>query len=73
MNCHKCGGTLEDTITDLPFKVSCASIVIIKKLPVIQCRNCDEYSLPDEVMEKVASLLQGVDKEAELEILTYAA
>ena len=73
MNCHKCGGTLEETITDLPFKVSCASIVIIKKLPVIQCQNCDEYSIPDEVMEKLDFILQGVDQDAELEILTYAA
>ena len=73
MSFHKCGGSLEKTITDLPFKVGPHSIVIIKSLPVIQCRNCDEYALQDEVMEKVDTILQGIDKEAELEILTYAA
>ncbi|MBI4383017.1 MAG: YgiT-type zinc finger domain-containing protein [Nitrospinae bacterium] len=68
-----CGGEQEKVVTDLPFKVGPASIVILKKLPVIQRRNCSEYSIEDGVMEKVDTLLKKIDRKAELEILTYAA
>ncbi len=45
---------------------------IIKKLPLLQCRNCNEYLIEDSVMEKVVWVLAKVDKTAELEILSYA-
>ncbi len=73
MSCHNCGGNLEKTITELPFKVGPSSIVIIKKLPVVQCQNCSEYLLEDHVMEKVDTILNGIDQNVELKILTYAA
>ena len=38
MKCRVCGSTLESTITDLPFKVTERTIVILKSLPVAQCR-----------------------------------
>jgi len=72
MNCHNCGGKLEKVITDLPFKVENGSIIIIKKLPVLQCQNCNEYLIEDAVMEKVDDILKKVDRTAELEILSYA-
>ena len=72
MNCHNCGGKLEKKITDLPFKTDDTSIIIIKKLPVLQCQNCNEYLLEDPVMEKVDNILGRIDKTAELEILSYA-
>ncbi|HDH04390.1 MAG TPA: YgiT-type zinc finger protein [Nitrospirae bacterium] len=72
MNCHNCGGQLEKVATDLPFKIKSDSIVIIKKLPVQQCQNCNEYLIEDSVMEKVDNILNKVDKTAELEILSYA-
>ena len=72
MICHNCGGKLEKVITDLPFKVSENSIVIIKRLPVLQCRNCSEYLIEDRVMEKIDSILDKIDKTTELEILSYA-
>lgn len=72
MICHNCGGVLEKLITDLPFKVKINSIVIIKNLPVLQCRNCNEYLIEDEVMEKVDTILEKIDKTAELEVLNYA-
>ena len=53
MTCHICGGDLEKLVTDLPFKVAESRIVIIKGLPVLQCRNCSEYVVEDAVMEKV--------------------
>lgn len=73
MRCPNCGGEQEEIVTDLPFKVSPVAIVILKKLPVIQCRNCGEYAIEDKVMEKVDAMLKKIDRKAELEILTYAA
>jgi YgiT-type zinc finger domain-containing protein len=69
MNCHNCGGRLEKVITDLPFKISHSSIIIIKKLPVLQCQNCNEYVIEDAVMEKADRVLSKIDSTAELEIL----
>lgn len=73
MRCHNCGGKQEKIVTDLSFKVGADSIVILKKLPVIQCANCNEYMIEDKVMEKIDTMLKTVDRKAELEILTYAA
>jgi YgiT-type zinc finger domain-containing protein len=73
MKCHTCGGELEKTVTDLPFKVSQGSIIIIKRLPVLQCRNCSEYLIKDPVMQKVDKLLNKVNTAVEVEILNYAA
>ncbi len=72
MNCHNCGGELEKVITDLPFKISRSSIIIIKKLPVLQCQNCNEYMIEDAVMENVDCVLSKIDSTVELEILNYA-
>ncbi|MBI2200498.1 MAG: YgiT-type zinc finger protein, partial [Armatimonadetes bacterium] len=47
MRCTICGGELEATRTDLPFKVRETSIVILKRLPVMQCENCSEYLIDD--------------------------
>jgi YgiT-type zinc finger domain-containing protein len=73
MTCHICGGKLERLTTSLPFKVDEGSIVIIKDLPVLQCRNCSEYLIEDAVMEKIDAILSRVDAVAELEILRYVA
>ena len=72
MTCHNCGGSLENLITNLPFKLSDDCIAIIKRLPVLQCRNCSEYVIEDQVMEKIDIILNKIDTTAELEILSYA-
>jgi len=72
MVCHDCGETLERLITNLPFKIGRDAIVIIKGLPVLQCRNCNEYVLEDEVMQKLDHILSQIDNTAELEVLSYA-
>ena len=72
MRCHNCGAELEKVISDLPFKIKEGSIIIIKRLPVLQCQNCNEYLIEDSVMEKVNRILSRTDKIAELEILSYA-
>ena len=73
MRCSVCGSKLTPVITDLPFKVSDTSIVILKGLPVLQCENCSEYLLDDAVMKRVEDILQGADAAAELEIIRFAA
>ena len=73
MRCTVCGAELTPTQTDLPFKVREGSIVILKGLPVLQCRNCPEYLIEDEVLSRVDQILGRVDLEAEVEIIRYAA
>ncbi len=73
MKCHMCGSKLRPLITDLPFKISETTIVILKALPVLQCENCSEYALEDTVMERVEQMLERVNAAAELEIIRYAA
>jgi len=73
MKCHVCGGGMQSLTTDLPFKVSETSIVIVKQLPVIQCDGCGEFLIEDSVMERVEGLLAKTDSAAELEIVKYAA
>jgi len=73
MKCAVCGSGLKPMETDLPFKVSNSTIVILKKLPVNQCENCLEYLIKDEIMERVEEILSQVDRHAELEIVRYAA
>jgi YgiT-type zinc finger domain-containing protein len=59
--------------TNLPFKVNETTIVILKDLPVIQCNNCEEYLLEDQVMQRLEQILEKVDTSAELEVIRYAA
>lgn len=73
MKCTTCGGVLQAINTDLPFKVSDSTIVILKQLPVLQCRSCLEYMLEDSVLARVDEILSEVDSAAELEVVRYAA
>ena len=72
MICHNCGSNLEKLSANLPFNVSNNCIAIIKGLPVLQCRNCYEYLIEDEIMEKIDHLLNETDTTAELKVLSYA-
>ncbi|MCC6589554.1 MAG: type II toxin-antitoxin system MqsA family antitoxin [Bryobacterales bacterium] len=73
MNCRICGGDLEPRVTDLPFKIAEFSIVILKALPVLQCTQCGDTELEHATMQRVDQLLAGVDSQAELEVIRYAA
>ena len=73
MRCTVCGAELTATRTDLPFKVRETSIVILKNLPVMQCGNCPEYLIEDTVLSRIDGILDRVDREAEIEIIRYAA
>lgn len=67
-----CGSTLHPTTTDVPFKVSEQTIVILKSLPVAQCSGCREYLIADPVFAKVEEMLSGVNRSVELEIIQFA-
>jgi YgiT-type zinc finger domain-containing protein len=73
LKCHVCGSTLVSVTTDLPFKLSEQTIVIVKAFPVLQCEGCSEYALEDSVMQRVDEILERADRGAELEIIRYAA
>jgi len=73
VKCRVCGSRLEPTTTDLPFKVSERTIVILKQLPVVQCSRCSEYSIEDRILSRVEELLSKADTSAELEIIPFAA
>ena len=73
MKCHVCGSKLKPITTDLPFKVSERTIVILKQLPVAQCERCSEYSIEDPVFARVEALLSKANTSAELEIIPFAA
>ncbi|MBI4828135.1 MAG: YgiT-type zinc finger protein [Nitrospinae bacterium] len=60
-------------VTDLPFKLHDNAIVILKGLPVMQCGNCREYLIQDEVMAKVENILSKVNVSSELEVVRFAA
>ncbi len=73
MRCTVCGSTVKPLVTDLPFKVSETTVVILKSLPVWQCDNCSEYVLDDAAMSRVEDILRRVNAAAELEIIRFAA
>ena len=73
MSCRICGGSMESRVTDLPFKIGDFSIVILKTLPVLQCRQCGDTELEHQTMLRVDELLSGIDRFAELEVIRYAA
>ncbi len=73
MRCRVCGGLLENRVTDLPFKIGDSSIVILKALPVLQCRQCGEVELEQATMVRVEEVLAGVDRSSELEVIQFAA
>ena len=73
MKCRVCGSKLESITTDLPFKVTERTIVILKSLSVAQCERCIEYLIEDSVFEEVEQLLANVDTSVELEIIAVSA
>lgn len=73
MKCHVCGGRLISTISDLPFRISSTTIVVVKRLPIQECTNCTEFSIEDSVMQVIESMLEQTDETTELAVIPYAA
>lgn len=73
MKCTVCGAKMIPVISELPFKTTDHTIVILKSIPVLQCGNCTEYLIEDAVLSRVDEILSRVDGTAELEVIRYAA
>jgi YgiT-type zinc finger domain-containing protein len=73
MKCRVCSGLMEHRVTDLPFKIGDSSIVVVKALPVLQCRQCGEIEMEDRTMRRVDQVLAAVDTSSELEVVRFAA
>ena len=64
---------MEARRSDMPFKLDDRRMVIIRKLPILQCGECGEYLLEDKTMMQVEKQLAASDTTAELEIIRFAA
>ena len=53
MKCTVCGAEMRSTRSDLPFKTTEQTIVILKSLPLLQCENCAQYLIEDAVLRRV--------------------
>ena len=73
MKCTVCDTKLSAAHSNLPFKVSDQTIVILKSLPVLRCENRPQYRIEDRAFSRVEQILTGVDSATELEIIRYAA
>ena len=73
MKCTVCGAKMNRVTSDLPFKTSDHAIVILKNLPVLQCRTCTGYLIEDAVMGRVDEILASVVSAVELEVIRYDA
>ena len=73
MKCTVCGASMNRVVTDLPFKTTAHTILILKNLPVLQCGNCAEYLIEDGVLSRVDEILATIGGAAELEVIRYAA
>ena len=73
MKCTVCGAEMKATTSDLPFKTTEQTIVILKGLPIVQCENCAHYLIEDAVLGRVDEIFAKINGEAELEIIQYAA
>ena len=73
MRCTLCGAQMRATKSDLPFKITEQTIVILKSLPVLQCENCPQYLVEAAVLARVDEILSTVDGTAELQIVRFAA
>jgi YgiT-type zinc finger domain-containing protein len=73
MKCEVCGAVMARTVSDLPFKTTDYTIIILKDVPVFQCGNCGQYLLDDAVMSRVDEILSRDTGVAQLEVIRYAA
>ncbi len=73
MKCRVCGGRQEERVTDIPFKVSDTSIVIVKALPLFQCLECGDIEIEDGMVARVDRVLAGIDTSVELKVVRFSA
>jgi len=59
-------------VTDMPFKLTGGTLVIVRELPVLKCAQCAEQVIEDPIMERVDDLLEKVDPLLELEVVDFS-
>jgi hypothetical protein len=57
----------------MPFKTGARQIVVVRDIPLRQCRSCSGYVIEDAVMAQIDGMLAKANQQAELEIVRYAA
>jgi YgiT-type zinc finger domain-containing protein len=61
-------------LSDLPFRLEAHKILVVKDTPAHVCGSCGEVMLPDTVMKRIDQIINRIrDREAELEVVRYAA
>jgi hypothetical protein len=49
------------------------TIVIIRSVPVLECRSCTEYLVADDDMQRIEKMLDRGATDAELAVIQFAA
>jgi len=73
MKCHVCGTLMTRVVSDLPFRVDRSVMIILRELPLIECRECSAYAFEERVMERVQEIVQRLKSPSHLEAVLYAA
>ena len=73
MKCHVCGTLMTRVVTDLPFRVDRSVMIILRELPLIECRECSAYAFEERVMERVHEIVERLRSPAHLDAVRYAA
>jgi len=60
-------------VSDLPFRVDRSVMIILRELPLIECRECSAYAFEERVMERVQEIVQRLKSPSHLEAVLYAA
>lgn len=52
MKCHICSGTMMQTKTDLPFKLTNRKTIVLNQVAVFQCVNCNQFLYENAIREQ---------------------
>lgn len=73
MKCTQCGALMEARHTDLPFKLGDTTIIVIRSVPVLECRGCTEYLVRDADMQRIEQILERRAMDEQLAVIQFAA
>ena len=73
MQCHVCGTQMKPVVADLPFRVERSVMIILRRLPLVECSECGAYALEDLVMERVHEIVNKLRSPSHLDAVLYAA
>ena len=73
MKCHVCGTSMTRVVTDHPFRVNRSVMIILRDLPLLDCRECGAYAFEENVMERVHEIVARLRSPSHLDAVRYAA